>query len=65
MTRDSLTYRYARTTLDAFGCDARSAVAIERHRRPLADRVAAFIKASLMAGLFVVMVLHGLEALWR
>ena len=26
--RDLITYRYPRTTIEAFGCDARSAVAI-------------------------------------
>jgi len=63
MTRDALTYRYARTTLDAFGCDARSAVAIERHRRPLSARVADVMTACAVAGLIVVGLLYGLGAL--
>lgn len=29
--QDQLTYRYARTTLEAFGCDASNACAVERH----------------------------------
>lgn len=63
MTRDTLTYRYARTTLDAFGCDARSAVAIERHKRPLADRVADWMLACVIAGGIVALCLHSLGAL--
>lgn len=63
MTRDHLTYRFPRTLVQAFGTDARSAVAIERHRRPLQQRVSTFMKAVGMAGVFVVMVLYGLEAL--
>lgn len=63
MTRDTLTYRYARTTLDAFGCDARSAVAIERHKRPLQQRVADWMTACAVAGLIVVGMLYGLGAL--
>lgn len=63
MTRDSLTYRFPRTLVQAFGTDARSAVAIERHRRPLSARVADFMKAATMAGVFVAMCLYGLEAL--
>lgn len=31
-TPDYLAYRYPRTTEEAFGCDARSAYAISRHR---------------------------------
>ena len=63
MTRDSLTYRFPRTLVQAFGTDARSAVAIERHRPSLGQRVADFMRACLWAGVFVAMALYGLEAL--
>lgn len=36
---------------------------ITRHKRPLADRVASFMKACAMAGIFVAMVLYGFGAL--
>lgn len=39
MNRDHLTYRYPRTMNEAFPCDARSAHAIERTRRPSGERV--------------------------
>lgn len=30
---DTLTYRFPRTTIDAFGCDAESACAVVRYRK--------------------------------
>lgn len=32
--RDPLTYRYPRTLIDAFGCDATQAVAIHKYKAP-------------------------------
>lgn len=58
-----LTYRYPRTTTAAFGCDARTAVAITRHKRPLAERVADVVLAVLIAGGIVAITLHSLGAL--
>lgn len=63
MTRDTLTYRFPRTLVQAFGTDARSAVAIERHKRPLADRVADWMLACVIAGGIVALCLHSLGAL--
>lgn len=63
MTRDTLTYRFPRTLVQAFGTDAQSAVAIERHKRPLADRVADWMLAVLIAVGIVAITLHSLGAL--
>lgn len=41
--RDRLTYRYPRTLVEAFGCDAETAIAVHGpYRKPLAtdDRIA-------------------------
>lgn len=61
--RDSLTYRYKRTLLEAFGCDASSAVAITRHRRPLAYLVADYLAAVVIAAGLLAFLLHSLGAL--
>lgn len=58
-----LTYRYPRTLVDAFGCDARSAQAIHRYKRPLAERVADYITAVVIAGGLLAFLLYGLGAL--
>lgn len=55
------TRRYPRSLVEAW--PHHYPHSITRHKRPLADRVASFIKASAMAGVFVTMVLYGLEAL--
>lgn len=52
MSRDILTYRYPRTTGEAFGCDATSAHAIERTRKPLAARITDAISAVVMGLIF-------------
>lgn len=52
--RDPLTYRYPRTSIQAFGCDAYSAKAIHHYRRPLSQLVAKFITMLLLAGGLVV-----------
>lgn len=36
---DPLTYRYKRTTLDAFGCDASEAVAVHKYEPAVYKRV--------------------------
>lgn len=61
--KDMLTYRHPRTLVQAFGTDARSAVAIERHKRPLSERVADYILVVLIAVGIVAICLHSLEAL--
>ena len=48
--KDPLTYRYPRTSIQAFGCDASSAQAIYRYKRPLSMLVAGFITRLLIAG---------------
>lgn len=48
--KDPLTYRYPRTTVQAFGCDATSAQAIYRYKRPLSMLVAGFIIRFMVAG---------------
>lgn len=61
--KDALTYRFPRTLVQAFGCDAHSAVAITRHKRPLSERVADVLLAVLIAGGIVAICLHSLGAL--
>ena len=63
MTRDTLTYRFPRTLVQAFGTDARSAVAIERHRRPLSARVADWMTAAALAAFILGGMLYGWGAL--
>lgn len=63
MTRDALTYRFPRTLVQAFGTDARSAVAIERHRRPLSARVADVLTAVALAAFILGGLLYGWGAL--
>lgn len=41
--RDPLTYRYPRTSMDAFGCDATQAVACQRFKTPLTRRALWFV----------------------
>lgn len=48
--KDPLTYRYPRTTVQAFGCDATSAQAIYRYKRPLSMMAAGFITRLTVAG---------------
>lgn len=58
--RDPLTYRHPRTLIDAFGCDASSAVAGWHYRQNLAQRLAsAFFKF----GAFAMMVAAGVVGL--
>ena len=38
MNRDPLTYRYARTTIEAFGCDAESAQWLYKYEAPMYRR---------------------------
>lgn len=56
--RDALTYRFPRTTTEAFGCDASNAYPIERHvpvRRKLAKAVA--LVASIYSAILAVYML--------
>lgn len=48
--KDPLTYHYPRTIVQAFGCDAASAQAIYRYKRPLSMLVAGFIIRLVVAG---------------
>ena len=41
--RDPLTYRYPRTSMDAFGCDANQAIACQRFKTPLTRRALWFV----------------------
>lgn len=61
--KDALTYRFPRTTEAAFGCDAKSAVAITRHRRPLSYIVADYLAVVLIAAGLVALLLHSMGAL--
>ena len=57
------TRRFPRTLLEAFGCDARSAVAITRYRRPLSSKVADLMTAAVIAATLVVLALAYFEVL--
>lgn len=61
--RDPLTYRYPRTSIQAFGRDAYSAKAIHHYRRPLSQLVAKFITMLLLAGGLVVSALAYFDVL--
>lgn len=57
------TRRFPRTLLEAFGCDATSAVAITRYRRPLSSTVADYLGAVLVAVGLLVLALAYFEVL--
>lgn len=61
--RDPLTYRYPRTSVQAFGCDAYSAQAIHRYKRPLSQLVARLLMMALFAGGLVVAALAYFDVL--
>lgn len=61
--KDMLTYRHPRTLVQAFGCDAKSAVAITRYRRPLGERVADYLTVVVIAAGLLAFLLYGLGAL--
>lgn len=61
--KDMLTYRHPRTLVQAFGTDAQSAVAIERHKRPLSARVADVLSAAALAAFILGGMLYGWGAL--
>lgn len=63
MRRDPLTFRFPRTTIDAFGCDAYSARAIYRYRRPLQQLVARFLIMAAIAGGLVIAALAYFDVL--
>ena len=52
--KDPLTYRHPRTLVQAFGCDASTAVAIHRYKRPLSALVAGSIIRLTLAGCIVI-----------
>lgn len=58
-----LTYRHPRTLVQAFGTDARSAVAIERYRRPVSSTVADYLTAVALASGLVLLALAYFEVL--
>lgn len=66
-SRDPLTARFPRTSLEAFGTDARSAVAVERHRQPVHRRLVIILAdygaAALIAGGLVVGLLRYFDVL--
>lgn len=63
MSQDMLTYRYPRTSIQAFGCDARSACAVYRYKRPMQARVARIIIACSMVSLGVICALAYFDVL--
>ena len=59
MRRDSLTYRYPRTSIEAFGCNAEESIAFYKYTEPSTTmdrlcRVAALVIAVATLAIFLV-----------